>query len=116
MPRSDSPYDNQWRALRRSFLTAHRWCRVCGKRAVDVDHIVPIREAPGRRLDWTNLQSLCHEHHSVLTNSYDNPAVRQGCDEDGRPLDRRHPWASDPGVRPRSKRNWMRELLKHGEG
>ncbi len=32
-----------------------------------VDHIVPVRVAPERRLDPTNLQSLCWPHHNSKT-------------------------------------------------
>jgi 5-methylcytosine-specific restriction endonuclease McrA len=35
--------------------------------ATDVDHVTPIREAPGRRLDPENLQPLCKSCHSVKT-------------------------------------------------
>jgi len=38
----------------------------CGVEATDVDHIVADRQAPERRLDRTNLRSLCHRHHSRL--------------------------------------------------
>lgn len=53
-----------WRKLRADHIAAHPWCRRCGSRAVEVDHIVPRREAPERRLDPTNLQSLCKPCHS----------------------------------------------------
>lgn len=53
-----------WRKLRADHLSAHPWCRRCGARAVEVDHIVPRRQDPARRLDPTNLQSLCRSCHS----------------------------------------------------
>lgn len=34
-----------------------------------VDHIVPVDVAPGRRLDDSNLQSLCRSCHAVKTNA-----------------------------------------------
>lgn len=33
----------------------------------EVDHIVPIKVAPDRRLDPTNLQTMCKPHHSAKT-------------------------------------------------
>lgn len=53
-----------WRKLRAEHLKRHPWCRLCGAQATDVDHIVPRRIAPERRLDPTNLQSLCKSCHS----------------------------------------------------
>lgn len=65
-------YDRTWRRVRRAFLGLHPFCRLCDERGVvelaaEVDHIVPIRTAPERRLDWSNLQSLCTPCHSAKT-------------------------------------------------
>ncbi len=57
-------YDNSWRTLRAKHLVAHPYCVRCGARAIVADHIIPVRIAPHRRLDPTNLQSLCTHHHS----------------------------------------------------
>jgi 5-methylcytosine-specific restriction enzyme A len=38
--------------------------------ATVVDHIVPIADAPDRRLDWTNLRSMakpCHDAYTART-------------------------------------------------
>lgn len=35
--------------------------------AVEVDHITPLRVAPQRKYDLTNLQGLCKSHHSRKT-------------------------------------------------
>jgi 5-methylcytosine-specific restriction endonuclease McrA len=53
-----------WRKLRAAHLAKHPWCRRCGAKAIEVDHIEPRRLAPERRLDPTNLQSLCKSCHS----------------------------------------------------
>ncbi|WP_028030525.1 HNH endonuclease [Gemmobacter nectariphilus] len=53
-----------WRKLRAAHLAAHPRCCRCGAPAAEVDHVVPRREAPDRRLDPTNLQSLCTPCHS----------------------------------------------------
>lgn len=39
--------------------------------AQTADHIIPIREAPERRLDPTNLQPLCLPCHHKKTNTRD---------------------------------------------
>jgi hypothetical protein len=48
-------YDWPWRRLRKRHLAQYPWCVRCGARGVDVDHVVPVRIAPDRRLDPTNL-------------------------------------------------------------
>ncbi|RWR44981.1 HNH endonuclease [Sinirhodobacter ferrireducens] len=53
-----------WRKLRARHIRKHPFCVICGAPATDVDHIIPRRVAPERRLDPTNLQSLCKKHHS----------------------------------------------------
>jgi 5-methylcytosine-specific restriction endonuclease McrA len=65
-------YDDDWRALRNAHLLAEPFCRRCAQlgketRAAMVDHIEPVRLAPHRRLDPTNLQSLCWPHHASKT-------------------------------------------------
>jgi 5-methylcytosine-specific restriction protein A len=68
-------YDATWRRLREQHLRRNRACvgviegqrRPCGEWATDVDHIVSVRDAPERRLDPTNLRSLCHSCHSRRT-------------------------------------------------
>ncbi|MGC4026244.1 MAG: HNH endonuclease [Mesorhizobium sp.] len=89
------PYDHQWRRLSIAFLKAHPICAVagCGKRAQHCDHIRTVRTHPHLRLEWTNLQALCHSHHSRLTSAYDSGHIRGACDIAGNPLDPDHPWA-----------------------
>jgi hypothetical protein len=111
MPRADSPYGPDWQRLRARFLHHHRVCRLCSAPAKHVDHIVPVRRAPERRLDWTNLQPLCAEHHNRLTNAFDTERQR-GCDETGRPFDQKHPWARDGLAKTRpQKQDWVRATL-----
>lgn len=57
-------YDREWEKARADWLAAYPSCRRCGAPATLVDHIVPIRQAPHRRLDRTNFQSLCAACHS----------------------------------------------------
>jgi len=60
-------YDKEWYQLRHAFLQRHPLCCVCGAKATHVDHIVSVREAPHRRLDPTNLRSMCGPCHSRRT-------------------------------------------------
>jgi 5-methylcytosine-specific restriction endonuclease McrA len=59
-------YDADWERYRADHLRRHPWCGICGQKAVEVHHIVPIG-AGGARLDDANLQSLCRRHHSAKT-------------------------------------------------
>jgi len=56
--------------MRELWLADNPWCQwpECNRPADEVDHIVPIAEAPHRRYDVTNIQSLCREHHRQKTN------------------------------------------------
>ena len=65
-----------WRKLARLYLQEHPECadpygvhRADGQvvEAREVDHIVPRRHAPGRVLDWSNLQGLCRRCHRRKT-------------------------------------------------
>lgn len=107
-----SPYGHDWQKLRARFLHHHPTCRICGEPAKHVDHIVTVKRAPERRLDWTNLQALCASHHNRLTQAFDNPNIVTGCDAQGKPFDRQHPWASGGlGVGRQSKQDWVREAI-----
>uniref|UniRef100_UPI003BA8DAD3 HNH endonuclease n=1 Tax=Stappia sp. TaxID=1870903 RepID=UPI003BA8DAD3 len=64
-------YDREWEAARAQYLAAYPSCRRCGAKASLVDHIIPIRKAPHRRLDRTNFQSLCTACHSGHKQSLD---------------------------------------------
>lgn len=65
-------YDWAWSRLRASVLSRSPLCVMCQAQgrvtvANEVDHIVPIRLAPERRLDESNLQTLCKPCHSTKT-------------------------------------------------
>lgn len=60
-------YDKEWSKLRFRFLHHNPTCCVCGAPGKHVDHIVSVRDAPDRRLDPTNLRTLCHSCHSRRT-------------------------------------------------
>jgi 5-methylcytosine-specific restriction protein A len=70
-------YDGDWERLRAQFLMAHPLCQCeqCddGRKRVTaanvVNHIIDIRDDPGKRLEWSNLQSMakrCHDRHTKL--------------------------------------------------
>jgi 5-methylcytosine-specific restriction protein A len=61
-----------WKRLRLSYLAAYPLCAMCLeqdiiKAATDVHHIIKPGASYDLLYDWDNLQSLCHECHSVLT-------------------------------------------------
>jgi 5-methylcytosine-specific restriction protein A len=66
-------YDGDWRALSKRFRAANPICYYCWtnegivKAATEVDHYIPIVDAPDLRLEWSNLRSSCHECHSRKT-------------------------------------------------
>jgi 5-methylcytosine-specific restriction protein A len=70
--RHERGYDNVWARLRNWYLADNPLCEHCLldeviEPAVDVDHVIPIKVAPDRRLDPTNLQSLCRRCHNMKT-------------------------------------------------
>lgn len=65
---SERGYDGEWQKLQKWYRKEHPFCEECERRGylepmVYVDHMVPIADAPERRLDKTNLQSLCASCH-----------------------------------------------------
>lgn len=65
-------YDYTWRVLSKAFRQMNPLCAECLrsdiiKLATEVHHIIDIADAPDRRLDTSNLESLCHECHSTKT-------------------------------------------------
>ncbi|MCQ8781709.1 HNH endonuclease [Mangrovibrevibacter kandeliae] len=62
-------YTTEWDRLRDDYIRERPSCEECLRRgflrpAVVVDHMVPIRCDPARRLDASNLDSLCDDHHN----------------------------------------------------
>lgn len=85
-----------WRRIREAHLMRQPLCVQCGAaHALEVDHIDgnDANNHPG------NLQTLCKACHSTKT-AIENgsfgrkpgQAKRRGCDANGIPLDRNHPW------------------------
>ncbi len=78
-PRSKRVYNSRaWQRLRAWKLERAPICEIrirChGAPATEVDHIRPIAQG-GEAYDPDNLQSTCHECHSVKTNTTDREAA-----------------------------------------
>ncbi|MGE5618439.1 MAG: HNH endonuclease [Sphingomonadaceae bacterium] len=58
-------YKSKWKKTRDQFLKRYPWCVVCGRPAVNVDHIIP--KSQGGTDDENNLQSMCQSCHSRKT-------------------------------------------------
>ena len=87
----------RWYRVRKEVLHIHRYrCARCkidirdaGKSA-NVHHIIPLDRAPHRGFDLTNLEPLCLRCHNAEHGR--GNAVQRGCDVNGSPIDRAHPW------------------------
>jgi len=92
-------YDGAWRKLRANFLVFHPTCELCAQldpprltAASVVDHIQPIREAPERRLDESNLRALCKACHDGAVQAENKTGRMRGAGVDGVPLSADHWW------------------------
>lgn len=66
--RQERGYGADWQAFRREHLKLNPLCVECGSDdRPNVDHIESVREAPHRRLDPSNVRTLCHSCHSRRT-------------------------------------------------
>ena len=50
----------------RPVLKLNPLCIECGEKATDVDHKVSLKDG-GDKLNFDNLRSFCHRHHSQRT-------------------------------------------------
>lgn len=62
-------YDTAWRATSRAYLRRHPTCEEagCTAAATDVHHLDGQGPLGPRGHDHSNLQALCHSHHSQRT-------------------------------------------------
>jgi hypothetical protein len=73
LPSSQRGYDRKWRALADAYSAENPLCEHCKKAGLvtpmtEVDHILPFDGLDDPlRLDWDNLQSLCHPCHQQKT-------------------------------------------------
>lgn len=92
-------YDADWDKLSRSHRRIEPLCRECGflgrvTVCELVDHIVPVVDAPERRLDRSNLQSLCQHHHDMTKRALEAAARSIG------DIELLTAWCRDPATRP----------------
>ena len=92
-----------WKRLRAEVLASEPLCRMCAARglvvpATDVDHIQDSRDDFTDDNSRDNLQSLCHECHSLKTAKSMGKSVSLGCDVNGMPLDPAHAWNKSPAT------------------
>jgi 5-methylcytosine-specific restriction endonuclease McrA len=75
--RSPNASTREWRVLRAAKLAADPWCewQDCGAWAVEVDHVVPLKQWPGGRFVWSNLRSMCDDHHKIRHGRRPRPRV-----------------------------------------
>ena len=88
-----------WVKLRAAYIREYPLCEVCNQKglvveATEIDHKVPIKIDYELRLEWDNLQSLCHRCHMKKTKAIDDrllkglqPKSWKGANSDGIPLD-----------------------------
>lgn len=94
---------SRWKRVRAYQLTTEPLCRMCaqlGRRvpASVADHIEPHRQDV--TAFWNNeLQSLCKTCHDSHKQAQEKGGYLRGCDINGRPLDRSHPWTMGKGGR-----------------
>lgn len=61
-----------WQNLSFQYRLTHPICEECLKlglavKADVVDHVIEIKDNWSKRLDESNLSSLCHHHHAIKT-------------------------------------------------
>lgn len=86
-----------WKRLRAEVLAQEPLCRMCSAMglvvaATDVDHIIDSRDDYTDDNRRENLQSLCHDCHSLKTAASMGKGVYLGCDANGLPLDPSSAW------------------------
>lgn len=93
-------YDHDWNQLSLWWRRRHPFCAECEAEGhpgvpVDVvDHQIPVADAPDRRLDPTNLWSLCAHHHNGLKARLERYARQHGL------IDMLPTWCRCPELRP----------------
>lgn len=97
-------YNHIWSKLSARFRRKHPFCRFCEQQGFEarladvVDHIQPVTDRPDLRLTWSNLQSLCNDHHNGLKRRLEAHAREMG------QIDLLPEWCADPASRPKRLR------------
>jgi len=63
--KADSIYNQEWKRLRDAFLKLNPKCS-CGRDAIEVHHILPVKEYPELAYTWGNLKSVCKVCHARI--------------------------------------------------
>lgn len=98
--RQSRGYDREWELLAAEYRRAVKGqCEECRRRgfltlADVVDHMVPVTDAPDRRLDWSNLDAQCHQHHNGLKRRIEDYARKTNA------LEMLPTWMKHPETRP----------------
>ncbi len=106
------PYNTTaWQKLRSAHLTLYPLCEGCDQMGLvalanTVDHRTAINEGGAPFPNHDGLASYCPSCHSAKTargreaGAFRTRKPRKGCNPDGSPLDRKHPWYSRPRASP----------------
>jgi 5-methylcytosine-specific restriction endonuclease McrA len=72
----DSTFYNSklWRDTRKVYLFSNPACISCGVNGEVIDHIIPIQQG-GAKLDFRNLQTMCHSCHNRKRTTTDKRKV-----------------------------------------
>lgn len=98
--RQERGYDAEWDRLRARYRRhINGLCEECQRRGIVavcdvIDHIIPVRDAPDRRLDWKNLQGLCNHHHNGWKRRMESYARKT------RAISMLEVWCKHPDMRP----------------
>lgn len=98
--RHERGYDAAWTKLAAEYRASVKGqCEECRRRgyltlADVVDHMIPVVDAPDRRLDWTNLDAQCHAHHNGLKRRVEDYARKTNA------LEMLPIWMKHPETRP----------------
>ena len=98
--RAERGYNAEWTDIRdQKAAECKGLCQECLRRGyinhLDViDHVMPLVDAPERRLDPENLQGLCAFHHNVWKRSLEAYARKTNA------LQMLHQWCFHPETRP----------------
>lgn len=90
-------YGGRWRRYRERYLLKNPDCVYCHRAgratpATVVDHREPHGGDNKKFWDPKNHQGLCATCHSAVKQTEERSGYQPGCDEQGNPLDPRHPW------------------------
>lgn len=82
--RQSRGYDREWELLSTDYKRSVKGqCEECRRRGYMqpcdvIDHMVPVADAPERRLERSNLDALCHVHHNGLKRRIEEYARKTG--------------------------------------